>query len=224
MTALAAPPGRAEPTDEEIFAHFESLGDNCEFGLVQRSAGIERLGLFRFNFASMTPLIRGLDCDFSDIDQPDQVEIFAASNGELMVRVRHYRFQYHTDRRRGEVEIEALRNQQIKALGFLARKLLDDLRSGEKLFVRKGPDSETDAQLAPLLRALRRHGPVSLLSVVPQDEAHPLGSVEVVEPGLIKGYIDRFAPYDDAYDFSRAWVDICRGAYRLWRGTARPAP
>lgn len=32
----------------EILGQFESLGDNCEFGLVQRIGGIEPLGLLRF--------------------------------------------------------------------------------------------------------------------------------------------------------------------------------
>jgi hypothetical protein len=207
----------AYATEQEIVGHFESLGDNCEFGLVQRLAGVERLGFFRFNFAALPALLRALDCDFADVAAPEQVEIYVEPNQELMVRVRHYGFEYHTHTRLGGVDIELLRTQQIKAIRFLVRKFLDDLRSGEKIFVRKGMDCTHVNQLRPLLRALQRHGPVTLLWVVTQDDAHPAGSVEVVEAGLLKGYIDRFAPYDDAYDLSLVWFDICRGALHLWR-------
>jgi len=34
--------------DIDLVQRFESLGDNCEFGMVQRYAGAEPLSLFRF--------------------------------------------------------------------------------------------------------------------------------------------------------------------------------
>jgi hypothetical protein len=41
--------------------------------------------------------------------------------------------------------------------------------------------------------------------------------------GLMRGYIDRLAPYHDATDVSLAcWLQICRNAYRL-RSTMRRA-
>ena len=216
----AVPDDTSAMTDEQLLGQFESLGDNCEFGLVQRTAGIERLGFFRFNFAALHAVLTALDRDFADVGGPEQVEIYTENNRELMVRIWPYLFQYHTHIQEGNIDVEVLRNQQIKAIKFLIRKMLEDLRAAEKIFIRKGPDSTTEAQMQRLLQALRRHGPVTLLWVVTQDEAHPMGSVEVVAPGLLKGHIDRFAPYDDAHDFSRVWPDICRGAYRLWRANS----
>ena len=70
MTGVAALAAVAEATDKEILGHFESLGDNCEFGLVQRAAGVEQLGFFRFNFAEMPGLLKALDSAFADMDQP----------------------------------------------------------------------------------------------------------------------------------------------------------
>jgi hypothetical protein len=46
--------------------------------------------------------------------------------------------------------------------------------------------------------------------------------VEVVMPGLLKGYIDRFAPDDNAHDLSfDGWLRVCANACvlaRLQRG------
>ena len=36
--------------DLELLRYFESLGENCEFGFVQRCVGLESPSLFRFNF------------------------------------------------------------------------------------------------------------------------------------------------------------------------------
>lgn len=39
---------RTDMLPSELVARFESLGDNCEFGLVQRHFGAEPVGVFRF--------------------------------------------------------------------------------------------------------------------------------------------------------------------------------
>lgn len=206
----------------DIVSCFESLGDNCEFGLVQRAAGIEPLGFFRLAFARLEALLRALDSDFADVGAPEQVEIYTEPNAELMVRIRGYGFQYHTQQNAGDIATEDLHAQQLRVIPFLTRKLLTDLRAAEKIFVRKGDDSTRLDQIEPLFEALRRHGPVTLLWVVVEDEAHPRGTVEVLRPGLLKGYINRFAPYHDAYGMSDIWIDICRAAYALWRGDSPP--
>jgi drug/metabolite transporter (DMT)-like permease len=220
---VAVRPTRAEPpmSDRELLGQFESLGDNCEFGLAQRMLGGEPLGFFRFNWAALPALIRALDDDFAEVMRAEQIEIYPDAHRDLMVRIRDYEFHYHTQVREGDVEIEVLRAQQLKAIRFLARKLLADLRSGEKVFVRKGRDSVSLDEMQRLLRALRRHGPVTLLWVVVADAAHRAGTVEMVQPGLLKGYIDRFAPYEDVPNFSRVWLDVCRNAYRIWNDQKR---
>jgi hypothetical protein len=37
-----------ELADRDLVLQFESLGDSCELGLVQRMVGVEPLGMFRF--------------------------------------------------------------------------------------------------------------------------------------------------------------------------------
>jgi hypothetical protein len=81
------------------------------------------------------------------------------------------------------------------------------------------PLSDEDANR--LLAELRSYGPNALLWVETADAQHAPGSVEWRGEGLLKAYIDRFAPGEDAHDLSLdCWIAICREAYRLCRNRA----
>src|ERR1700758_3814147 len=82
--------------DRDLVLQFESLGDNCELGLVQRRVGVEPLGLFRFASAPLRHLIRAMDARFAGIADPDHVRV-ETQNGEYMIRLSKYDFIYHTD-------------------------------------------------------------------------------------------------------------------------------
>ncbi len=209
-------------TAADLLGGFESLGDNCEFGVLQRAAGIEPLGFFRLNFSPLPALMRALATDFAGIDREDHFELVIQPDKEYFVRVVDYGFTYHTMKFVGQVAPEALHRQQVATAGFLIRKLREDLAAAEKIFVRKGEDSTREEDILALHQALRRYGPATLLWVVREDQAHRAGLVEVLRPGLLKGYIDRFAPLDDAHDVSPMWFHICRHALALWRGSHRP--
>jgi hypothetical protein len=86
------------------------------------------------------------------------------------------------------------------------------------------PLSEQDAE--DLLAHLLRYGPNTLLWVELADDDHPAGTVAWHGKGLLKGYIDRFAPGENAHDLSLdCWITICREAYRMWwKGAAPRAP
>ncbi len=81
------------------------------------------------------------------------------------------------------------------------------------------------AQMQAELARLQQHGPATLLWVTPSAGPAPIGSVDVVAPGLLRGHIDRLAAVPDLS--LAAWREICRGA-RLLRlieappGTLRP--
>jgi hypothetical protein len=204
-------------TDSEILRAFESLGDNCEFGLVQSSVGTEQLSLFRFNSVSTDALLRAIESDFVDFENPQAIEIEIACNDEFVIHVRKYGFRFHTFYHRDDVEIDRLRRQQISVLRFLARKFREDLRAGNKIFVRKSATSSYQ-EIVALHGVLRRYSEATLLWVARQDDTKRTGAVEVLAPGLLKGHIDRFSEYTDASASSFAWFDICREAHAIWRG------
>ena len=202
-------------THPEILADFESLGDTCEFGFVQRAAGIEPLGFFRMNFAPLPGLWQALESDFAGMDEPGALTVTLEPHGEYMVRVPRYGFAWHTGKHAGAVAPEKLLAQQVIATRFLLGKLRQDMASATKLFVRKGEDTQSEADAMALLQALRRYGPATLLWVTLQDAEHPAGTVRRVRDGLLQGYIDRFCPPGDIADVSLAWLDICRAAHAL---------
>src|SRR5690348_3255112 len=61
---------------------FESLGDNCEFGLVQRQAGAEPLGLLRFTGiflpieVRLQKLVAALEHRFEGLAAPTSLMIY----------------------------------------------------------------------------------------------------------------------------------------------------
>jgi hypothetical protein len=209
-------------TPARLTMQFESLGDNCEFGLVQRYAGAEPLSLFRFSFEHMTDLLAALGSRFRALKEPDAVEIFLApENREYMVRLKPHRFVYHTHINAGAVSPDVLRGKEVQRVNFLVDKLIADLKNAEKILIRKGEGTETEADAIRLLEATRRYGPNTLLWVMPANADHPPGTVEVVRPHLLRGYVGRFAPYDDAHNIELPdWLDVCASAYQLWKTDA----
>ena len=68
----------------------------------------------------------------------------------------------------------------------------------------------------PLFAALRRFGPNTLLFVTLTDAAHPSVTVEARLPGFLVGYIERFAPRENAHDLLLdQWITICRKAFAM---------
>src|SRR5689334_23292329 len=122
------------PPDHELVLKFESLGDNCELGLVQRRVGVEPLGLLRFAGAPLPHLLRALAARFEGIADPGQIRV-QPENGEYMIKLAKYDFVYHADVKVGEADPEALQRQQIRTVGFLARKLVADLENSSKIMV-----------------------------------------------------------------------------------------
>lgn len=214
-----APPRPAPLPRDQLVTRFESLGDNCEFGLVQRKMGAEPLGLLRFSYIELPLLLRGLRRGFEGLGDPDTTEVAADPNGEFVVRELVYGMTYHTFQYDTDMNIETVRQQQAARLGFLRRKLMEDIGDGEKIFVLKRTPPLRPEEVLPVYAVLNEPGRNWLLWMVPSDATHPPGTVEVLLPGLLRGYIDRFAPNENAHDLSlAAWLAVCEGAWRAVGG------
>ncbi len=202
---------------DEIMLAFESLGDNCEFGFVQRHAGIEPLGLLRFAGIHLDQLVNGLATKFPDLGSIDAIRVYPAGSPgrrELMVHETSIDMRYHTFIREGEVDPDEFREREARRLGFLRRKLLDDLAVGEKIWVWRELDVADPARLQPLLGALRNLGPNVLLWVVEADANHPPGTLEHLEHDFLKGYVERLARYEAAADIEPfSWFEVCTKAF-----------
>lgn len=223
-----------EMSAAELVMQFESIGDNCEFGLVQRLCGKEPLGLLRFANIRLRALLRGMRSGFAGLGAIDSLRLLDEADAEeYVVRDVGYGITYHTFLYKDQVTESGLLARQSARLKFLARKLLDDVGSAEKILVFKRNEALSQQEVLPLYIAIRARGDSTLLWVTPADETHAPGQVEQVLPGLLRGWIDSFAPYENAHELSfDTWLKLCCRAYNLGSGSnvrcvmlpGRPAP
>jgi len=216
-------------TIPQIAMRFESLGENCEFGLFQRRCDSEPLGLLRFSSTFIRNLIRGIENGFDGLGAIEDIDprLEGGARKEYMIHEKKFGLVYHTFVYEGERSIWLMREQEAARLKFLLRKFMEELTVAEKIFVYKRDAMVSEEEILPLCMALNRYGDNTLLWVMPAESDRPAGTVEVVRPGLLKGYIDRFAPDDNAHDFSfDGWLRICANACvlsGLQRSGAEPA-
>jgi hypothetical protein len=211
-----------QPSRRDLMLQFESLGENCEFGLVQRRCGADPLGLFRFSSAPYARLLDILQAKFEGLGERRNIEIRESETGrEYMVLDKRYGLLYHAWVEVGLEEPEEIAKRETRRIPLLVRKIKEELSMGEKIFVYHGMEPLTEDKARELGSALRDYGPTTLLWVELADSDHEPGQVEWVEPGiLLKGYMDRFAPGENAHDLSLGcWVVLCRNAHRLWRSS-----
>jgi len=212
-------------TVPQIAMQFESVGENCEFGLWQRRCEAEPLGLLRFSSTFMRNLIRGIDNGFEGLGDIASIQpiLEGQARKEYMIHESTYGLVYHTFVYEGERAIWLLKEQESARLTFLRRKFMEELDGTEKIFVYKFFSMVNEAEIFALYLALNRRSPATLLWTVVAEPDRPAGTVEVLMPGLLKGYIDRFAPSDNAHDLSfDGWLRVCTNALVLAR-LATPA-
>jgi hypothetical protein len=198
-----------------LLQQFESLGENCDFGVVQRAAGIEPFGLFRFAACSAADLATLLQTQFEPLGEPEDIWLDTTGpRQEYCVKSRRTSFEAHTDSYAGEHEAGAVQAEQTRRIRFLKAQLLRDLAHGRKIFVFKGDAApETMRQLTAQLQA---HGPNHLLWVSVAGAAHPPGSVTRVSDGLLQGFVSHFGTYDGDPSLPVAdWIAVTANAYRF---------
>jgi hypothetical protein len=208
-------PPLSDVQKSEIMSRFESLGENCEFGLVQRRCGAEPLGLLRFSSAPLPKLLAALQARFAGMGAPENIEVELSSN-EYMVRDRAFGFYYHAWVKEGEMTPEQIRAREKSRVPFLLRKLIEDLSEGRKIFVFHAMEEISTVSAQMLSAAIQSYGTGKLLWVRLADRYHPAGFIELQNDNLIVGYIDRFAPGGNAHDLSLdCWVVLCRNTLAM---------
>jgi tetratricopeptide (TPR) repeat protein len=209
------PPAAAHP-DAATLKQFEALGGNCEFGLVQRAAGIEPLGLLRFTGIDIDDLIALLQAGFAQLGDPAETElILNAQNEYMLVHRRYPSFRTHTFINLGDTDPIVLHAKLCKRTRFLRDKLLAELRAGAKIFLCRPADGRIDpGAIAELHDAFRTLGP-GLLVVARNAPSHdPVVRVSPLEPGLmaatLPGHSHKLTlEYIQRHRYEH-WLDLCR--------------
>lgn len=206
------------PAPADLMLQFENIGDNCEFGLVQRHFNVNPIGLLRFaGLGDPHRLIRFLDDDFGQFGEPGSLEVKIVGT-EYFIVDRVYGIAYHTFRDQLDASTaQVIRENEIKS-GYLKLKFREDLEDGEKILVYKRVVTQELHEIIAVHAALNRFGTVNkLLWVTQTDGRHAPGDVEWVGDKLLKGYVGTIS-LSNAHDFDpEIWLCLCRNAFIAFR-------
>ncbi len=206
---------------------FESLGDNCEFGFVQRELGTESGSLFRWAFIpDYADLVATIESDFNAFYQLGNL-VPTWSN---MVEDRACRLRFHTEifsSRQDDAspwvfngtsdEQRDIYAREIGKMDYLVEKFKEGLATGNRIYVVKKNGNAPMKHLVPLQAAMDRYGKSTILTVTEALPHMPSGTVCQIGDRLCIGYIDRFADYGQADDISLdAWKKILARAQEIF--------
>jgi hypothetical protein len=209
----------AKPPAATLFDDFQSLGYNCEFGLVQRHFGCETLDLLRFATTPIKGLISFLKAGEDPFLSSEALEVRAAAWGEYNTFLQPFGFLFHSDVGAASLPLDRVRDHELRRLRFLWRKFVEDLEDGARLFVFKSGLQMSNTSIDRLVSLLRQRGPNHLLWVTPEEPGRPAGTVDRVGPGLMRGRVDKVnvGPEECSFDI---WHEMCHRAHTLWRTRA----
>jgi hypothetical protein len=221
--APSLPPEDAKREAARFLHRFQSLGDDCEFGMVQRHAGIEPLGLFRFSQIGLEDVTRGFDTGFAGLAEAENFEIVEykkVPGHDYMGRDRHYGMLYHTARLPGDIDPALLKAQEMLRLRFMARKILEDAALPDQIFVVKRKQRPIPEEIGRLLMALENRGPSRLLWVCEATGDIPPGTAERVIANLVVAYVDRIDVAPLQHVSLESWIAACRAAWMVFQQNA----
>ncbi len=208
----------------DLMMNFESLGGSahgfgCEFRIVQRRFGAEPVGLLRWSDMPAHLMIEALETRFEGVGTVEQTHVLPPSDqGEHFAKDSRFQIVTHTFFDSGFSRMDKVMEQTCRRLQFLRRKFIEDLESSRKIFTYKPRPTPSMDLIEGVFRAMRKYGENTLLFVRPANEAHAGGTVDVVEPGLLIGYLDE-SPAVTLLDARKpnyaSWLQICWNAYRL---------
>lgn len=200
-----------------LLLEFESLGSDCEVGLLQRLHGGEPLGLFRWGGPVIDNLITGLQREFADLGAPGTFRLEARGSEYLMFDD-IYKIVMHT-----YIAIDPSREDKIaqqlgRRMAFLRRLLIAQIAAANRVFVFKDVLSSGLPKIRVLHQHLRRFGPSTLLVVQAAGAGARATDVEQLEDGLFVGYVSAFGNMPVNPDGSwnipvQEWITLFRVVY-----------
>ena len=208
---------QSDPEAHDLLMQFESLGADCEFGLVQRRYGCEPLGLLRWSSTHPAVLRDLLTTEFRDLKTAENAVLIRAPWGEYVIRNRRLGFDTHTWVR-DTVEDEAqFFKRNCDRMAWLAGKTVENLREADRIYVYKLRNAAFDARMTDVFHALRAYGANRFLCVEVTEDPDKPGTVALEESGFARGYLSRQGavpnrPWNIAFD---EWLSICKGALDL---------
>lgn len=196
-------PPEGYPLNPELVSTFESLGDNCEFGFVQRFHGAEPSSLFRWATAPLHGVLIGLEDSWQNIYSWESLRPWAYDMAWDDQYQCAFHCAVHCDRSSEDQPFEFVlpdaerravwENDRPKFL-HLRDKTLSSLRQADKIFVAKANAGLSVEECRRLKAALDRHGEHRLLCVLPHGETD-LRGIGLLDNNLKIASISQLASY-----------------------------
>jgi tetratricopeptide (TPR) repeat protein len=200
-----------DPEAYELLMNFESLGDNCEFGLLQRRFGAEPLGLLRWTSVRPLVLLQLLETQFEGLAEPENVILLRTPAGEHWVKDTAFDLNFHTFQTNNIDDTEKFLAKQLARLRWLRDKMLADLKDGTKMFVYKSDTPLPEPLLERIARALHGYGGARLFYVEQAQAGAPAGTVVPCAGGALRGALSAVSQAGtEIWDIEFAeWLKIC---------------
>jgi Tetratricopeptide repeat len=200
-----------------LVMRYESLGENCELGLVQRHFAAEPLGLLRWTYCVVDTVINLLEQRLSGFGDLKSLTLSRTSWQEYMIKEQKYGISFHTFFTKDIADEPAFLRKQSSRLSWLAEKLLTDLMESNKCFVVKIYHPTPDLQIRRIHSLLQQYSASNkLLCISVSSEVSEGGTVINVGNGLAYGKLSRKNPgtkkWDIPYD---EWHSILETADSL---------
>jgi hypothetical protein len=195
-------------TGAVLAAKFESLGNDCEFGFVQRWCGVEGLGLFRFSNPSHELIFEEIEKNFARFEDSADIELDKQEPRREWIKVnRPRRLREHTHIFEGDKPEDEVRALSINRTRLQCRLMRENMEKGRKIFVIKSGQGFLNVNnVSEIARALRRRGPNWLPWV---ESSVEIGRVDILTDGLAHATIDRSTVQDDGKEPSfAAWLAL----------------
>ena len=199
--------------------YFESLGDNCEFGFVQRMNGLEPGGLLRWAISPPDPLISNIHNDFEGIFQFANL----IPHTDKMISDRKSGLKFHSRMESkegkfilGDRDLLEVYKEEWGKISYLKDKLINDFKFPSKHFVYKHNSGISQSKCHRLAEVISSKGPGRILVIHAAEGGKIPGSVERVSDCLYFGFVSEFAKYQSANKFDLScWMEVIENAVRI---------
>lgn len=197
---LAAPPvlvdvgSQVDEQTRQLLLRFESIGRDCEFGLVQRRFGAEPISLLRWHSLGLPFLIDAFMSRFDGLAGDGGLKITVDGTGQYYVTDRRWGLCMYTFLYKANIDETELEIKMRRRLLFLKDKLLSGIEAAEKTLILT--TAHYDAVLIGRLSlALGLIGPVKLLIVTlagPFGETDgAVGEVRPISATVFVGFLSK---------------------------------
>lgn len=200
----------------ELLMKFESMGNNCELGIIQRHFGAEPIGLLRWSGTPPSLLAAAISAGFDGYGQPEHTKLDVRA-GQFFLQDSRYKTMMHTFVYEGDVSPDRFYPMMMRRMQYLARKFIEDLRDPQKIFVYRARGLPLQ-ELRAMHRAMRAYGSCTLMGVDEAQTPDEAGHITVLDDGLLLGKVDRLWNGIWETPSYASWISLCRRAYQVWHG------